>query len=79
MKFYKVTIYDDMSENFTTWFTSKINAQKYCNKLNKEIKKENLGTFGIAVEDILYKVDEVEIPTNKKHLLNWLNVYAHRI
>lgn len=79
MKFYKVTEQDDMSENYTTWFTNKIEAKKYCNKLNKDVKKENLGNFDISYEDIMHVVDDVEIPTNKKQLLRWLNNYAQRI
>ena len=79
MKFYKVTEQDGMSENYTTWFTNKIEAKKYCNKLNKDVKKENLGNFDISYEDIMLVVDEVEIPTNKKELLRWLNNYAERI
>jgi len=79
MKFYKVIEQDDMSEKYTNWFTNKIEAKKYCNKLNKDVKKENLGNFDISYEDIMLVVDEVEIPTNKKELLRWLNNYAERI
>ena len=71
MRFYKVEQWSDLSELMTTWFTSKAKAQKYCNKLNREELKEK-GTPNWT-EELLHEVQPVDIPTNKKQLLKWLN------
>ena len=72
MRFYKVEEFSDLSEIMTTWFTSKVKAQKYCNELNRIELKENRCKPNWTKE-LLHEVQPVNIPTNKKELLKWLN------
>lgn len=72
--FYTVTEQSDLSENMTSWYANKRDAQKYCNKLNKETKEE-YSHDGLWTDDLLIEVETVEIPKGKKSLLNWLNNY----
>lgn len=71
MRFYKVEEWSDLSEVITNWFTCKAKAKKYCNELNREVWKEK-GTTNWT-EELLHEVKPVDIPTNKKQLLDWLN------
>ena len=73
MRFYKVEEWSDLSELMTTWFTYKAKAKKYCNELNRDVLKEK-GTPNWS-EELLHEVKPVDIPTNKKQLLKWLNTY----
>jgi len=73
MRFYKVEEWSDVSELMTTWFTCKAKAKKYCNELNRDVLKEK-GTPNWT-EELLHEVTPVDIPTNKKQLLKWLNTY----
>lgn len=73
MRFYKVEEWSDFSELMTTWFSCKAKAKKYCNELNRDVLKEK-GTPNWT-EGLLHEVQPVDIPTNKKQLLKWLNTY----
>ena len=48
------------------WFTSKVEAQKFFRKMKKDEDCQQV--FGI---------DEYDIPTRKKELLDWLNQYGN--
>lgn len=76
--FYTITETSDLSENITSWFSSKAAAQKHCNKVNKFLKEE-YSNDGFWTDKLLLEVETVEIPKGKKSLLKWFNSYAQNI
>lgn len=67
MRFYKVNfMMHGAIQSECCWFTSRVEAQKLYLKMK-------------ADEDccLLQDVDEYDIPTRKKELLDWLNIYGN--
>ena len=67
MRFYMVNfMMHGAIESECRWFTSRVEAQKLYRKMK-------------ANEDChtVFDVDEYDIPTRKKELLDWLNIYGN--
>jgi len=53
-------------ESECRWFTSRVEAQKFFRKMEKDEDCQQV-----------FDVDEYDIPTRKKELLDWLNQYGN--
>ena len=72
MKLYKVVFQDSEEGVCLMWFSSKREADKALCELQDEARKMNRHPHGPEC------VDEVDVPTRKKELLQWLNSNFNR-
>ena len=66
MRFYMVNFTDGHTDSECRWFTSRVEAQKFFRKMEKDEDCQQL-----------FDVEEHDIPTRKKELLDWLNIWGN--
>ena len=67
MRFYMVNfMMHGAIESECYWFTSKVEAQKFFRKMKRDEDCQQV-----------FDIDEYDIPTRKRDLLDWLNIYGN--